>query len=103
MNHTSLRISNHDLGNAAGNAIWESSFAKASAVAEANADRTEDGQPDIELGKEDLAAIADRRFIDALDFDSVKASQARSDFIKATIIFFGLDGECPSLSAILSA
>lgn len=30
-------------------------------------------------------------------FDSVKASQARSEFIKATIIFFGLDGECPGL------
>ena len=31
-------------------------------------------------------------------FDDVKASQARSDLIKATIIFFGLDGECPSHS-----
>ena len=29
-------------------------------------------------------------------FDAVKASRARSDLIKATIIFFGLDGECPS-------
>jgi hypothetical protein len=31
-------------------------------------------------------------------FDDVKASQARSDLIKAKIIFFGLDGECPSHS-----
>ena len=31
-------------------------------------------------------------------FDAVKASQARSSLIKASIIFFGLDGDCPSLS-----
>src|SRR5882757_387558 len=56
-----------------------------------------------ELGKEDLAEIADCRYIDALDFDCIKAKQAREEFIKTTIIFFGLDGECLSLSDSLSA
>jgi len=46
----------------------------------------------IEVGEEARAA-----------FDDVKASQARSDFIKATILFFGLDGECPSQSGNLTA
>ena len=36
-------------------------------------------------------------------FDNVKASQARSDLIKATIIFFGLDSDCPSESGNLYA
>jgi hypothetical protein len=90
MNHTTSGISNHDLASAAGEAIW-------------GASNPATEEPDFESGKPDMAAVADRRYIDALDFDCVRASQARSDFIKATIIFFGLDGECPSLSDILSA
>jgi hypothetical protein len=88
MNHTTSGISKDDLASAAGEAIWGAS----------NPAMT---RPDFESGKEDMAAVADHRYIDALDF--VKASRARSDFIKATIIFFGLDGGCPALSDILSA
>ena len=47
------------------------------------------------------AAVADRRYIET--FDAVKASQARSALIQATIIFFALDSECPSPSGNLSA
>lgn len=36
-------------------------------------------------------------------FDETKASQARSDLIAFTKIFFGLDNQCPSPSANLSA
>jgi hypothetical protein len=65
----------------------------------------------IVIGGSEMAAVTDRRYTgegmargpaDGVHacptFDAVKASQARSDLIKATIIFFGLDGECPSLS-----
>jgi hypothetical protein len=36
-------------------------------------------------------------------FDADQASQARSDLIRATIIFFWLDSDCPSHSAKLNA
>jgi hypothetical protein len=57
---------------------------------------------------EKMAAVADCRYREdahpALPIiDELRASQARSEFIKATIIFFGLDGECPSHSGNLSA
>ena len=75
-----------------------------------DADASDEGPCDLArkefttyLEKEDLAAIADCRYIDALDFDCIKAKQAREEFIKTTIIFFGLDGECPSLECTLSA
>lgn len=62
-------------------------------------------------GAEELnyAAVADRRYMGAAredtrpTFDSIKASQARSELIKATIIFFGLDHECPCPSGNLHA
>jgi hypothetical protein len=46
-------------------------------------------------------AVADCGYVEG--FDSVKASQARSDLIKATIIFFGLDSNCPCPSCNLNA
>jgi hypothetical protein len=58
-----------------------------------------------------MAAVTDCRYIEETArarptlpiVDEFKASQARSEFIKATIIFFGLDGECPSQSGNISA
>jgi len=78
MNHEALGTSDAALRSAAGEAIWEIS-------------NLEHSTSNIEVGRsarEDACPT----------FDGVKASQARSDFIKATIIFFGLDGECPSRS-----
>ena len=66
------------------------------------------------IGDAEMAAVTDRRYSEIaeaaredsrpticptgypVDWDSVKASQARSDLIKASIIFFGLDSDCLS-------
>lgn len=106
MNHTSLGISDGAGESAAVETIWETS-------------NVEHPTPNIEGGKEDMAAVVPPRrdcYLEAeaaredvrptmhpIAHDSVKASQARSDFIKATIIFFGLDSDCPSESGNLSA
>jgi hypothetical protein len=80
MNHEALGTSDAALRSAAGgNAGWETS-------------NIQHSTPNIEFGEEACPT-----------FDAVKASQARSDFIKATIIFFGLDGDCPSHSGKVTA
>ena len=59
-------------------------------------DLADAGHPTVEYDGQ-MAAVADRRYME------IKASQARSDLIKATIIFFGLDSDCPCHSDNLCA
>jgi hypothetical protein len=87
MNHTSWEISNEALEKAVDTSGETSNIAPPT--------------PTVEVGKEE-AAFADCHPAH-LTFDGDHARQARAKFIQATIIFFGLDGDCPSLRGILEA
>jgi hypothetical protein len=89
MNHEALGISTDDLRRTEAEMIWETSNL------ESDAGETPALPGNIEVG----TAREDARLtIQLTDHDCVRARQAREDFIRATIIFFGLDGECPSHS-----